>query len=71
MAIALGTPMQNGYIESFNSRMRDELLNESRSSISIRLGKSSLFASPTYNTTRPAANAGHLIAIGHRVFQCG
>ena len=27
--ITPGRPMQNGYIESFNSRMRDELLNES------------------------------------------
>jgi putative transposase len=26
--IAPGRPMQNGYVESFNSRMRDELLNE-------------------------------------------
>jgi Integrase core domain len=25
-----GEPMQNGYIESFDGRMRDELLNESR-----------------------------------------
>ncbi|NTH75020.1 transposase, partial [Agrobacterium rhizogenes] len=24
-----GKPMQNGYVESFNGRMRDELLNES------------------------------------------
>jgi putative transposase len=28
-SIAPGQPMQNGYIESFNGRMRDELLNES------------------------------------------
>jgi putative transposase len=27
--IAPGKPMQNGYVESFNDRMRDELLNES------------------------------------------
>ena len=27
--IAPGKPMQNGYIEPFNGRMRDELLNES------------------------------------------
>ncbi len=27
--IASGKPMQNGYVESFNGRMRDELLNES------------------------------------------
>ena len=26
--IAPGKPMQNGYAESFNGRMRDELLNE-------------------------------------------
>jgi putative transposase len=26
--IALGKPMQNGFIESFNGRLRDELLNE-------------------------------------------
>jgi hypothetical protein len=29
VAIAPAKPMQNGYIESFNGRMRDELLNES------------------------------------------
>ena len=27
--IAPGKPMQNGFCESFNGRMRDELLNES------------------------------------------
>lgn len=26
--IAPGKPMQNDYVESFNGRMRDELLNE-------------------------------------------
>ena len=26
--IAPGRPMQNGYVKSFNGRMRDELLNE-------------------------------------------
>lgn len=26
--IAPGKPMQNGYVESFNGRLRDELLNE-------------------------------------------
>ena len=29
LAVAPGKPMQNGYVESFNGRMRDELLNES------------------------------------------
>ena len=28
--IAPGKPMQNGYVESLNGRMRDELLNETR-----------------------------------------
>ena len=36
--IAPGKPMQNGFCESFNGRMRDELLNESLSSASIMPG---------------------------------
>jgi len=28
--IAPDKPMQNGYVESFNGRMRDELLNEAQ-----------------------------------------
>jgi transposase InsO family protein len=51
--IAPGKPMQNGYVESFNGRMRDELLNESlffgishaRSAIAARVAD--------YNTERP------------------
>ena len=38
--IAPGKPMQNGFCESFNGRMRDELLNES-SSASIMPGQRS------------------------------
>ena len=45
--IAPGKPMQNGYIESFNGPMRDELLKESRSSISIRPASSSTAGPPT------------------------
>ena len=57
--IAPGKPMQNGYIESFNGRMRDELLNES------------LFFGPDhareliaawvadYNTARPHSSLGY------------
>ena len=33
--IAPGKPMQNGFCESFNGRMRDELLDEPCSSASI------------------------------------
>ncbi len=45
--IAPGKPMQNGYIESFNGRMRDELLMRACFLISIRLNISSLLGSPT------------------------
>jgi putative transposase len=73
--IAPGKPTQNGYIESFNGRMRDELLNESlflgfdhaRQVIGAWIAD--------YNTTRPhsslayrtpAAYAAHLTATGPR-----
>jgi putative transposase len=76
--IAPGKPMQNGYIESFNGRMRDELLNESlfldldqaRQVIAAWVGD--------YNTARPhsslgyrtpAAYANHLTATGHRALR--
>ena len=45
--IAPGKPMQNGYIESFNGRMRDELLNESLFLDLDQDAKSSLLGSPT------------------------
>lgn len=70
--------MQNGYVESFNGRMRDELLNESlvfgldhaRSAIAEWV--------EDFNTTRPhsslgyqtpAAFAGLLAATGNPVAQ--
>jgi transposase InsO family protein len=73
--IAPGKPAQNGFVESFNGRMRDELLNESlffgldhaRRAIGAWVGD--------YNTERPhssldyrtpAAYAAHLAATGHR-----
>jgi transposase InsO family protein len=57
--IAPGKPMQNGYIESFNGRMRDEFLNESlffgldhaRSAISEWV--------EDYNTARPHSSLGY------------
>jgi transposase InsO family protein len=73
--IAPGKPMQNGYIESFNGRMRDELLNES---LFLDLDQArQIFAAwvTDYNTKRPhssigyrtpAAYANHLTATGHR-----
>lgn len=73
--IAPGKPMQNGYIESFNGRMRDELLNES-----LFLGLADARAAiaawvADYNNARPhssldyrtpAAFAAHLTATGPR-----
>ena len=73
--IAPGKPMQNGYIESFNGRMRDELLNESLFP-DLEQARQMIGAWVTdYNTARPhssleyktpAAYADHLTATGHR-----
>jgi putative transposase len=58
-SIAPGKPMQNGYIESFNGRMRDELLNES---LFFGLDHArELIASwvEDYNTQRPHSSLGY------------
>jgi len=59
--IAPGKPMQNGFCESFNGRMRDELLNESLFLVSITLAGSSA-PGPTTTIRR-----GHIprLAIKH------
>ncbi len=57
--IAPGKPMQNGYIESFNGRMRDELLNDTlffdldqaRQLIGVWVAD--------YNTARPHSSLGY------------
>jgi len=78
--IAPGRPMQNGYIESFNGRMRDELLNESlffgldhaRSAIAEWADDYNNFrphSSLGYQT--PAGYAGLIAATGSNVTQCG
>ena len=73
--ITPGKPMQNGYIESFNGRMRDELLNESLF-LDLDQARQTIAAwVADYNTARPhsslgyrtpAAYAGYLTATGHR-----
>ncbi|MFN3846102.1 MAG: transposase, partial [Paracoccaceae bacterium] len=62
--IAPGKPMQNGFVESFNGRMRDEFLNET------------LFRNPAYahdliaawmidyNTARPHSALGYQTPAG-------
>jgi putative transposase len=57
--IAPGKPMQNGYIESFNGRMRDELLNESLF-IDLDQARQLIDAWATdYNTARPHSSLGY------------
>ena len=76
--IAPGKPMQNGYVESFNGRMRDELLNESlffgldhaRSAIAEWVDDYNTFrphSSLGYQT--PAAYAGTIAATGSNATQ--
>ena len=57
--IAPGKPMQNGYIESFNGRMRDELLNES---LFLDLDQARQIITAwvaDYNMTRPHSSLGY------------
>ena len=57
--IAPGKPMENGYIESFNGRMRDELLNES---LFLDLNQAREIISAwvaDYNTSRPHSSLGY------------
>jgi transposase InsO family protein len=57
--IEKGKPMQNGYIESFNGRMRDELLNESLF-FGLDHARSALAEwMEDYNTERPHSALGY------------
>jgi putative transposase len=51
--IAPGKPMQNGFIESFNGRLRDELLNETLFSSLAQARAALALWRADYNTTRP------------------
>lgn len=57
--IAPGRPMQNGYVESFNGRMRDELLNET---LFLTLGQARDIVAEwveDYNIERPHSSLGY------------
>ncbi|MDX0178976.1 IS3-like element ISSme1 family transposase [Sinorhizobium meliloti] len=57
--IAPGKPMQNGYIESFNGRMRDELLNESLF-FGLDHARSAIAEwADDYNHSRPHSSLGY------------
>jgi putative transposase len=63
--IAPGKPMQNGYVESFNGRMRDELLNESLfTSLAHARAVISAWVND-YNTARPHSSLGYLTPAAH------
>ena len=63
--IAPGKPMQNGFVESFNGRMRDELLNETifRSLAHARVVIAAWAAD--YNTERPHSALGYQTPIDY------
>ena len=57
--IAPGKPMQNGYVESFNGKMRDELLNETLF-FSLDHARSMVAAwMVDYNTVRPHSSLAY------------
>lgn len=51
--IAPGKPMQNGFIESFNGRLRDELLNETLFTSLAQARVTTALWRADYNTARP------------------
>lgn len=51
--IAPGKPMQNGFIESFNGRLRDELLNETLFTSLTQARVATTLWRADYNTARP------------------
>ena len=60
--IAPGKPQQNAFIESFNGRLRDELLNETLFR-SLAHARAALAAwQLDYNTVRPHSDIGNLPA---------
>jgi putative transposase len=56
--IAPGKPMQNGFIESFNGRLRDELLNETLFSIAGQAERLLAIWRADYNGARPTRKLG-------------
>ena len=57
--IAPGKPTQNGFVESFNGRMRDELLNET---LFFTIGQARVILKrwiDDYNTERPHSSLGY------------
>jgi putative transposase len=69
--IAPGKPQQNGFIESFNGRLRDELLNETLFR-SLPHARAVLEAwRRDYNETRPHSKLGWMTPLGYARALCG
>ena len=63
--IAPGKPTQNGFVESFNGRMRDELLNETLF-FGLDHARLKLAAwAEDYNTSRPHSSIGYQTPADH------
>lgn len=63
--IAPGKPMQNGYVESFNGRRRDELLNESLF-FGLDHARSAIAEwREDFNTARPHSSLGYQTPAGY------
>ena len=58
--IAPGKPMQNGFVESFNGRLRDELLNETLFSSLGEARHEIAFWQHDYNHHRPHSGLGNI-----------
>ena len=57
---APGKPAQNGFVESFDGRMRDELLNESLFFSLDHIRQKVAVWAQGYNTRRPHSSIGRL-----------
>jgi len=58
--IAPGKPQQNAFVESFNGRLRDELLNETLFTSLAHAREALLLWQDDYNTVRPHSGLGNL-----------
>jgi putative transposase len=58
--IAPGKPQQNAFIESFNGRLRDELLNETLFTSLKHVREALAIWREDYNTVRPHSSLGNL-----------
>ena len=58
--IAAGKPQQNAFVESFNGRLRDELLNETLFTSLAHVRQALAIWRLDYNTVRPHSRLGNL-----------